>query len=62
MNTNDKRVIDFPDGVLFAGPDDDPYLRKPRKQIDFREALSYALKAKEEGREVTFSEMQRFVH
>ncbi len=62
MSGTDKRiVIDFPDGLLFMGPEDDPYLEKPRKQVDFQGALEYARKAKKEGRSVTFEEMQKFV-
>ena len=61
MSGNKKRVIDFPDGLLFMGPEDDPYLEKPRKRIDFQGALEYARQAEEDGRSITFEEMQQFV-
>lgn len=61
MSLKNKRLIDFPDGVLFLGPKDDPYLKKPPKKVDFQAALKYAKEAWREGREVSYEEMQQFV-
>ena len=61
MNGNKKQVIDFPGGIFIVGPEDDLYVKSPKK-VNFQEALAYARKFKEtEGREITFEEMQRFV-
>lgn len=61
MNTNSKQIIDFPDGALFLGPHNDPYLKKHRKKVDYQAAMTYAKKAWSEGKELTFDEMQQFI-
>lgn len=61
MNGKNKSLIDFPDGLLFMRPEDDPWGEKTRKKVRFQEALAYAKKAWAEGRELTFEEMQQFV-
>lgn len=60
----DKKVFDDPEyGCLFVDPatlPGDDY--KPAKEVMWDEAKEYARKIKEEeGRDVTFEEMQRFV-
>ena len=60
---SDKSIIpDPPSGCLFVDPKTlpgDDYI--PVKEVIWDEAKEYARKAKEEGREVAFDEMQRFV-
>ena len=61
MNGNNKTVVDFPDGQLFVGPEDDLCIKKPIKRIRLKEALEYARQKHAEGRDVTLEEMQQFV-
>ena len=61
MSGKNRKTIRFPDGLIFAGSDDAAALDESKKKVDFKGALNYARKAWEEGKEVTFEEMQRFV-
>ncbi len=58
MNRNEP-VIDFPGGVFFVGLEEK---NKKKKKIDYLAAIAYAREAQAKGREVTFEEMQQFVH
>ena len=54
-------VIEPNDGCFFADPNTLPGKYMPAKKIRIKEALEYARRVKrEERREITFEEMQRF--
>ena len=56
-------IIDEPKtGCFFADPNILPGEYRPAKKIDINAALAYAKRVnKEENREVTFEEMQKFI-
>ena len=60
---SDKNIIPDPEyGCFFADPKTLPGDYEPAKEIMWNEAKEYARRIKEEeGRDVTFEEMQRFV-
>ena len=58
-----KTVIDFPDGLLFVGPEDSRCIKREKriKSVSIKEALKYAKNARIKGKVLTSEEMQQFV-
>ena len=62
MNGKNNIIEDPPYGLYFADPRTLPGEYKPAKKVLKEEALAYIEKVKkEENRDVTFEEMQKFV-
>lgn len=62
MNGKNKDLDKLDTGCLFADPTTLPGEYRPSNNIDIKKALAYAKKVKkDEKRNVTFEEMQRFV-
>ncbi len=56
-----RTVMDFPDGLIFVGPEDPLCNKRKIKEINIKEALKYSREARKNGRTVTQEEMQQFV-